>query len=209
MTKNKELAEGGNKSITNLMRKSVILKAIIEGENTNLQILKLVQNWGMQITIIIISLLRGKGNNSVIGITKCSFADWGLFFLMLFVAVLLSIFAIVLLSKEYNQKVAAGYDFIPGDLQCTKSNVIKLLTIAFVGGFASGAFGIGLGSIFNPIFLALDVNPTVAGSTGVYLSLFSCMTTSIFAMIDGLLQPQFTCLMLFLTILGTIPGIKN
>lgn len=49
--------------------------------------------------------------------------------------------------------------------------------ISFFGGWVSGALGIGGGCIFNPCLLALGVHPKVSGATGMYLVMFSSMSS--------------------------------
>lgn len=67
----------------------------------------------------------------------------------------------------------------------------KLLVVSFVGGWVSGALGLGGGSIFNPLLLSLGCPPKVASSTGMYMIIFSTGASTTAYMISGLLDPTY------------------
>jgi len=110
-------------------------------------------NIGMLLVLLIISLIRGKGDGTMVGIKRCSTADWVFFGILILIAVIITGVALIILRKEYAHKVLIGYTFLPGDLECNPRIVIKLVTMAFLGGFASGSLGIGIGMIFNPLLI--------------------------------------------------------
>jgi hypothetical protein len=58
----------------------------------------------MVVTLIVISLLRGKGDGKLAGVHKCSATDWFLFFLLISIAITLTIVAVIILKKEYREK---------------------------------------------------------------------------------------------------------
>ena len=60
-----------------------------------------------------------------------------------------------------------------------------------VGGWVSGALGLGGGAIFNPLLLSMGVPPAVASSTGMYMIMFSTAGSSITYIIFGTLNLQF------------------
>lgn len=80
-------------------------------ESTNFQWNKLLLNWGMIIVLTVISLLKGSGDNSPIGVTRCSGLDWALFALLQVLCVIFIVLAVVLVKKEYKEKVESGYNF--------------------------------------------------------------------------------------------------
>ncbi len=129
------------------------LKELIKKESTNLQWPKLILNFTMMIVLVIIQILRGKGDGSMAGIKKCSAVDWFLFFLLIFIGLVLTIIAIIIINNEYKQKVSAGYHFIAGDVKCTLKLVSKLCFISFTAGLLNGSLGIGTGLILNPILI--------------------------------------------------------
>lgn len=85
-------------------------------EQTNLQWTKLILNWIMMIILIVIQVVRGKGDGSEAGIIKCSAVDWFLFALLIVIGIVLTIFAIIIIKKEYQEKVEVGYNFVKGDV---------------------------------------------------------------------------------------------
>ena len=60
-----------------------------------------------------------------------------------------------------------------------------LLIFAFAGGWVGGALGLGGGSIFNPLMIALGVPPSVSTSTGMYMIMFSSAATTIIYFVYG------------------------
>ena len=48
---------------------------------------------------------------------------------------------------------------VDSDMRFTASNITKLLALGFGGGILSGAFGLGGGSLFNPILLVMGLPP--------------------------------------------------
>ena len=66
-----------------------------------------------------------------------------------------------------------------------------MLLIGLMGGLFSGVLGLGGGTIFNPMMLAMGVNPVVANSTGMYMVMFSTLSSSILFIISGTLNITF------------------
>lgn len=72
-----------------------------------------------------------------------------------------------------------GKGLVNSDIRFEGKNLKKLLFYSFFGGFISGAFGQGGGSIFNPVLIEMGVPPSVAGATGMYMVMFSSFSSSI------------------------------
>ena len=66
-----------------------------------------------------------------------------------------------------------------------------LLVFAFVGGWVSGAFGLGGGSIFNPLMIELGVSPTVSTATGMYMIMCSTFASSVIYISYGALNLEY------------------
>jgi uncharacterized membrane protein YfcA len=94
--------------------------------------------------------------------------------------------------KEQSLKIKLGVGLAPSDLTLTAFVIFKLVAFAFLGGFMSGALGLGGGAIFNPILLSLGVLPSVASATGMYMILFSTSASSIIYVIYRILNLQFS-----------------
>lgn len=93
------------------------------------------------------------------------------------------------------------------DLKLNASVLIKLVTFAFLGGFMSGALGLGGGAIFNPLLLSLGVQPSVASATGMYMILFSTSGSSIIYIIHKMLNLQFSFWIGFWCSSGSVLGL--
>lgn len=72
-----------------------------------------------------------------------------------------------------------GRGLVKSDIRFEKAVVIKLVIFAFLGGWVSGALGLGGGAIFNPLLLSYGVPPSVASSTGMYMIMFTTFGSSI------------------------------
>jgi hypothetical protein len=55
----------------------------------------------MIFSLIAITVLRGKGKPSLIGVTRCSAGDWILLALLVLIGIILTFLAIRVLKKEY------------------------------------------------------------------------------------------------------------
>lgn len=83
-----------------------------------------------------------------------------------------------------------------------------MLSIGFVGGWIAGALGLGGGSIYNPALLTMGVHPRVAGSTGMYLVLFSTINSVTVYIINDELMIYYGLWISVFSVIGTIGGLK-
>ena len=81
-----------------------------------------------------------------------------------------------------------------------------LFVFAFLGGWVSGAFGLGGGSIFNPLMIELGIPPTVSTATGMYMIMFSTFATSIIYISYGVLNIEFATWLGLWSIIGILIG---
>jgi len=82
-----------------------------------------------------------------------------------------------------------------------------LLFFAFVGGLVSGALGLGGGSIYNPLMMALGVPPTVSTSTGMYMIMLSTTASSIIYISYGIMPVWFAIWLSVWCSAGIVAGI--
>jgi len=54
-----------------------------------------------------------------------------------------------------------------------------------MGGFLAGAFGLGGGSIFNPVLLTMGLLPQVSGSCSLYMVFFSKIASCVVYILNG------------------------
>jgi uncharacterized membrane protein YfcA len=95
----------------------------------------------------------------------------------------------------------------PSDLKLEILILLKLMTFAFLGGFMSGALGLGGGAIFNPLLLSLGVLPSVASATGMYMILFSSSSSSFIYIVHKMLNVQFSLWLGFWCSSGSVLGL--
>jgi len=72
-----------------------------------------------------------------------------------------------------------GKGLAKSDVKFERAIVGKLVIFALLGGWVSGALGLGGGAIFNPLLLSMGIPPAVASSTGMYMIMFSTAGSSI------------------------------
>lgn len=162
----------------------------------------------MMVSLLVISIIRGKGDGSMTGIIKCSPVDWFLFVLLIAIGVVLTIVAVVLVRREYFQKCEVGYKFVPGELVCSPKVVVKLTLVSFGCGFAAGSLGLGTGIILNPTLMQLGLHPVVASATGMYMVIYSTLSASIVVTIFGKMNFAYACNSILLVLAGTFLGIR-
>ena len=87
--------------------------------------------------------------------------------------------AIRMVNYEQYFKVKYNKGICKSDLKFSPPVVRRLVSVAFVGGWVSGALGLGGGAIFNPVMLSMGIPPAVSSSTGMYLVMFTTFGSSI------------------------------
>ena len=84
--------------------------------------------------------------------------------------------------------------------------MIKLVFFSFIGGWVSGALGLGGGSIFNPLLLSMGVPPKVASASGMYMIIFSTGASTMTYILSGMLNLSYGAWVGSFCILGTFVG---
>lgn len=121
-----------------------------------------------------VNLFRGsKHNPSIFGIKKCGLEDWGSLVVYCIICILISWYSIRTVKYEQKLKSKHGSGLGEGDVVLNGGPLVKLVSFSFLGGWVSGALGLGGGSIFNPLLLSMGCPPQVASATGMYMIIFS------------------------------------
>lgn len=110
---------------------------------------------------------------------KCSIIDWLMQIIYICICIFVSSTGLLIARKEQALKIKYGKGMCTTDLMYDKIVVRKLSIYGFVGGWVSGALGLGGGTIFNPVMLSLGVPPQVSSSTGMFMVMFSNFSSSI------------------------------
>jgi uncharacterized membrane protein YfcA len=82
----------------------------------------------------------------------------------------------VILGRMHARKVAAGYEFLPTDLQWTKETLFKFPKTALMAGIAAGLLGIGGGMVIGPLFLSIGMEPQVGTSSCAFMILWTAFS---------------------------------
>ena len=184
------------------------VKLLLEQEKSHI---KQWRKHGLALFIICISLIvnfvRGSRKTpSIIGITKCGALDWSVFVSFVVAALGLSYIGVLINKREQALKERCGVR-VSSELSYNGRPLILLLIFAFVGGWVSGAFGLGGGSVFNPLMIELGVPPTVSTSTGMYMIMFSTFASSVIYISYGALNTDYAQWLGFWSVIGIMSGI--
>lgn len=103
-------------------------------------------------------------------------------------------------------KIRHGSGLCKSDVPLEGETLTKLIWVSFLGGWVSGALGLGGGAIFNPLLLSLGVPPKVASSTGMYMIIFSTGASTAAYIISGMLDLTYGFWIGGWCVIGTILG---
>lgn len=160
------------------------------------------------ISLILVTFLRGNSKApSVVGIKRCSPLDWIIQLLYIGVCLICTSLAIKIVKKEQALKTKLGKGMVESDLRFQGNTLLKLVIFAFLGGWVSGALGLGGGAIFNPLLLSMGVPPSVSAATGMYMIMFSTAGSSIAYMLYRMLDVGFGLWIGAWCALGSILGL--
>ena len=136
--------------------------------------------------------MRGsKKSVSIIGIKPCDVVGWILVGIFISICSLCTYLGIKKVNAEQKLKKKVGQGLAKSDVKFERKVVSKLVIFALLGGWVSGALGLGGGAIFNPLLLSMGVPPAVASSTGMYMIMFSTAGSSITYIVFGTLNIPF------------------
>lgn len=98
-------------------------------------------------------------------------------------------------------------NFLDKDIRFEGKSLRMLLALGFVGGWVSGALGLGGGSIYNPGLLSMQVNPRVAGATSMYLVLYTTFNSSFVNVLYDTLNFEYATWLSFWSSIGSVIGL--
>ena len=142
------------------------------------------------------------------GYYKCEWYDFSISGLYLVICILVTFVAIKRVNYEQYFKIKYNKGISKSDLKFSPSVIRRLVTVAFIGGWVSGALGLGGGSIFNPVLLSMGIPPAVASSTGMYLVLFTSLGSSITDTLQKTMNIEYALWTGSWCVLGSIAGMK-
>lgn len=98
-------------------------------------------------------------------------------------------------------------NFLDKDILYEGRSLKIILCVGAVGGWVSGALGLGGASIYNPALLTLEINPRVASSTSMYLTLYTTINASIVNWLYDYLDFDYGIFISFWSAIGSIIGL--
>ena len=183
------------------------LQSIERLEKSHLQWKKQGINLLIFFLLALLNMIRGsKENPSLFGVEVCSWQDWTSLVVYISVCIAISVYSVKVVQQEQELKVKYGAGLASSDIELRGGTLIKLLSFSFVGGWVSGALGLGGGSIFNPLLLSMGCNPIVASATGMYMIIFSTGASTITYIFANMLDITYGLWIGSFCILGTMIG---
>ena len=86
--------------------------------------------------------------------------------------------------------------------------IFQILVLSLLIGLASALVGLGGGTFFNPLLLSYGISPIVASATGMYMVMFSNLSSCLLYAFSGHLDIIHAVWLGFFSIIGSIIGIK-
>ena len=209
-SKNSEQSEvsGVKDKVKKVLKKHDNINRIKRHENTHCKPASLVLIPLLFFILITLSLFRGNSDmDSIIGVESCSGVYFFIFALLIVMMILITFINIFIVKFEYKVKLEHKYNFVEGDLKWETSLLIKFIIWAFVAGLVSGTVGLGGGVIFNPLLQGFKVPPIVASATGMYMVMFSTLSSSILFIFAGYMDIAYAFWLSAYVFIGTVIGV--
>jgi uncharacterized membrane protein YfcA len=151
-----------------------------------------------------VNLARGSTKEpSLFGVKRCSDYDWAIFAGYIGISFILTYIASLIVRREQALKLRSGIFQLDSEIRLSQS-LRPLLIFSFIGGLISGAFGLGGGSIFNPLLIEMGVPPSVSAATGMYMVMVSSLATTVMYASYGALDYEYATWLSFWSVLGLI-----
>jgi len=81
-----------------------------------------------------------------------------------------------ILSKRHARKVAAGFEYLPADMQWDTETLKRFPATAILAGVTAGLLGIGGGMVIGPLFLSIGMEPQVGTSSCAFMILWTAFS---------------------------------
>jgi hypothetical protein len=104
------------------------------------------------------------------------------------------------------EKVALGYDFMPGDVKWDNRSTVIYPVLCIFAGFFAGMFGVGGGIIKGPLMLEMGILPQVASANAAAMILFTTGTACLSFFLFGAIDSEVASLLFFLGVVCTGVG---
>lgn len=155
---------------------------------------------------VVMTILKGSGHGSIIGVVCGSPGFWVLSMATIPWVLLFGAWFRSMLVSEHEAKLKANYQFREGDIKWDGDSTIKYPLICTIAGVFAGLFGVGGGIVKGPLMLEMGVNPSVASATAATMILFTTSAACVSFMIFGLLEPGYGVLFFLMGLACTAVG---
>jgi len=144
---------------------------------------------------IALTILKGSGDGSIIGVKCGSRAFWILGLGSVPWTCAFGLLFRYMLINEHEEKLEANHQFQENDIRWDANSTIKYPLICTLAGVFAGLFGVGGGIVKGPLMLEMGVNPSVAAATAAQMILFTTSAACVSFEVFGLLEPEYglTC----------------
>ncbi|CAE7555265.1 unnamed protein product [Symbiodinium pilosum] len=155
---------------------------------------------------VVLTVLKGGGQGSVVGVTCGSSSFWLLSWAQLPWVLGFGLIFRDMLINENLDKEEDGHDFDASEIRWTSATTIRYPLLCSLAGILAGLFGVGGGIIKGPLMLELGVAPQVASATAAAMILFTSMATAVSFQVFGLLEPSYGSMCFMLGFCCTLLG---
>ena len=203
--------DGGEKTVTMKEIEETMLKLerILKKERRLMDYEKMALLFLNLFILMIMNLFRGNKNlDSIIGIRYCSPGFWVFQFLYIPFGISFFFFVLWLLSKEYKEKVEAGYVFHSSDLKWDRNTCIQLFFNGLLVGLISSLLGVGGAIVSAPMLLRLGVETQEASFTASFMALFSSIASVIQYLISGKIKWDYAGFYGGVSLISMVIGLK-
>ena len=108
---------------------------------------------------------------------------------------------------KYEQKLKAKFcEVNKNEIELINKTLAKLIIFSMLGGWISGALGLGGGMIFNPLLMSLRVPPKVATASGMYMIIFASGASTVSYIFNGMLNIPYSIWLGTFCMLGSCVG---
>ena len=189
-----------NNSFLSIARNSINRNSLIKSEtNEEEQILNEENNplnWScinflllMEGLVVVDQLFEGSEKvPSLFGFNKCSNGFWFVFIIYIIIALYFIYYAIQKVKEKSEKKKRLLHGFKTEISDNLEKYPIKVSLIGIFAGIVSCSCGIGGGTITNPVFIGMGMDPKESSSTSNFLIIVSCLASSFIFILAGQLK---------------------
>ena len=125
---------------------------------------------------------------SLFGFKKCSNGFWFLFIIYIIIASYFIFYAIQKVKEKSEKKKKILHGFKTEISENLEKYPIRVSLIGVFAGIVSCSCGIGGGTITNPVFIGMGMDPKESSSTSNFLIIVSCLASSFIFILAGQLK---------------------